>query len=65
MKNKSENENRETVKGPGSMPSFNNRQDNSEGQVEEVVDHKDESQSYQDYNGNSEANAPARTREGE
>lgn len=29
----------------------------------QVIKQKDERQSYQDYNGNSEANAPARTRE--
>ena len=29
-----------------------------------VIDKKDERQSFQDYNGNSESNAPARARDG-
>jgi hypothetical protein len=45
------------------MSSYNNRQDNREGSVEEVKKKKDETESYMDYNGNSEANAPARARE--
>ena len=48
---------------PGSMSSYNNRQDNREGQVEETTGEKDESQSYMDYNGNSEENAPSRAKE--
>ena len=48
---------------PGSMSSFNNRPDNRQGSVEEVKEVKDEKESYMDYNGNSEANAPARARE--
>lgn len=36
---------------------------NQESNVGETVEKKDESQSYMDYNGNSEANAPARSRE--
>jgi hypothetical protein len=47
----------------GSMSSYNNRQDNREGNVEETSGGKDESQSYMDYNGNSEENAPARAKE--
>lgn len=50
---------------PGSMESFNNRPGNREGEVEEVKEHKDPSESYMDYNGNSEANAPARARKEE
>jgi len=46
-----------------SMSSYNNRQDNREGNVEEVKEEKDAGESYMDYNGNSEANAPARARE--
>jgi len=54
-----ENENQ-----PGDLPSFNQRDTQrsteSEGAVKEK---KDESESYMDYNGNSDANAPARARE--
>ena len=50
---------------PGSMSSFNNREDNRQGAVEDVKEEKDVDESYLDYNGNSEANAPARTRDGE
>jgi hypothetical protein len=57
-------ERKEAGQQPGSMSSHNNREGNREGQVEDVVEKKDESQSYMDYNGNSEANAPARAREG-
>lgn len=46
---------------PGSMASFNNKEDNRKGSVEETSGGKDESQSYMDYNGNSEENAPARS----
>ncbi|HVF96374.1 MAG TPA: hypothetical protein VM871_03590 [Flavisolibacter sp.] len=53
-------------KQPGDLDSFNNRNQEksteAEGAVKEV---KDETESYMDYNGNSEANAPARAREGE
>ena len=49
---------------PGDMSSFNQRDKKrsteSEGAVKEK---KDESESYMDYNGNSDANAPARARE--
>ncbi|RYZ30260.1 MAG: hypothetical protein EOO10_03515 [Chitinophagaceae bacterium] len=54
-----ENENQ-----PGDLSSFNQRDKarstQSEGAVKEK---KDESESYMDYNGNSDANAPARARE--
>lgn len=46
-----------------SMESFNNRPDNREGKLEEVKQEKDAGESYMDYNGNSETNAPARSRE--
>ena len=49
---------------PNSMNSFNQRrQEGEEGRAENVTEKKDESQGYTDYNGNSEANAPARARE--
>lgn len=41
----------------------NNHGENSEGKVKEVKEEKDAGESYMDYNGNSEANAPARARE--
>jgi hypothetical protein len=50
---------------PESMTSYNNLQENQKETAEETVGKKDESQSYMDYNGNSEQNAPARAREGE
>ena len=63
MDKQSENRVQEQQDQPGSMSSFNNRPDNREGAVEDVKEKKDEGESYQDYNGNSEENAPARTRE--
>lgn len=48
---------------PGSLSSFNQRPNNREGGVEDVKEKKDEKESYTDYNGNSEENAPARARE--
>jgi len=48
---------------PGSMSSYNQRQEGEEGRVEQVSDGKDEGQSYVNYNGNSEENAPARAKE--
>ena len=63
MDKQSEIQNQEKEQQPGSMSSYNNRPDNRQGSVEEVKDAKDESESYQDYNGNSEDNAPARARE--
>jgi hypothetical protein len=54
----------ENEKQPGNMSSFNKRDTErsteSEGAVKEE---KDEGDSFMDYNGNSEANAPARARE--
>lgn len=62
MDNKNEKQEQQQEQ-PGSMSSFNQRQEGKEGRVENVVEKKDETQSYMDYNGNSEANAPARARE--
>lgn len=45
---------------PGDMDSFNNRTVDNEAQIKEVAPKKkDVSESYMDYNGNSEQNAPA------
>lgn len=65
MDKQNEKRNQEQEQQPGSMSSYNNRPDNREGSVEEVKEKKDESEGYTDYNGNSEENAPARTREQE
>ena len=48
---------------PGNMSSFNQRDTETSAATEDVKEVKDESESYMDYNGNSEANAPARARE--
>jgi hypothetical protein len=48
---------------PGNMSSFNQRDTEKSTATEDVKESKDESESYMDYNGNSEANAPARARE--
>lgn len=48
---------------PGNMDSFNQRSPEKSTATEDVKEKKDESESYMDYNGNSEANAPARARE--
>ena len=48
---------------PGNMDSFNQRNTEKSTASEDVKEKKDESESYMDYNGNSEANAPARARE--
>ena len=48
---------------PGNMDSFNQRNPEKSTASEDVKEKKDESESYMDYNGNSEANAPARARE--
>ena len=48
---------------PGNMNSFNQRDEAESSGAEDVKKKKDESESYMDYNGNSEANAPARARE--
>ena len=47
----------------GNMSSFNQRDTEKSTATEDVKESKDESESYMDYNGNSEANAPARARE--
>lgn len=41
--------------------NYNSEQTHS--QEDWIIEQKDERQSYQDYNGNSEANAPAKARE--
>lgn len=48
---------------PGNMDSFNQRNVEKSTGSEDVKEKKDEGESYMDYNGNSEANAPARSRE--
>lgn len=48
---------------PGQMDSFNQRNTEDSSATKDVKEKKDESESYTDYNGNSEANAPARARE--
>lgn len=48
---------------PGNMDSFNQHNKEKSTATEDVKEKKDESESYTDYNGNSEENAPARTRE--
>ena len=49
---------------PGDMSSFNKRDTERSTESEGAVkQEKDEKESYMDYNGNSEANAPARARE--
>lgn len=54
----------EAAQQPGNMDSFNNRNGQKSTEAEGAVkEHKDESEGYMDYNGNSEANAPARARE--
>lgn len=51
---------------PGDLTSFNQRNHQKGTEAEGAVkEKKDESESYMDYNGNSEANAPARAREKE
>lgn len=47
----------------GNMDSFNQRNTEKSAESENVKEKKDEGESFMDYNGNSEANAPARTRE--
>ena len=54
----------ETEKQPGDLSSFNQRDTERSTEAEGAVKpDKDEKESYMDYNGNSEANAPARARE--
>ncbi len=50
----------EQAQQPGNLDSFNNRDNQRSGEVETTKGEKDESESYMDYNGNSEANAPVR-----
>lgn len=51
---------------PGELNSFNQRNQQKSTEAEGAVkEQKDEGESYMDYNGNSEANAPARAREGQ
>ncbi|HEU4903318.1 MAG TPA: hypothetical protein VFT06_11010 [Flavisolibacter sp.] len=63
MDKKTEKQVQQQEQQPGDMASYNNRRENREGEVEETKGEKDESQSYMDYNGNSEENAPARAKE--
>ena len=64
MDKQNEKRSQQEEQQPGSMSSYNNRRPNNrEGDVEETAGSKDESQSYMDYNGNSEENAPARAKE--
>lgn len=54
----------ENSQQPGDMDSFNQRNEAKSTEAEGAVKNdKDESEAYMDYNGNSEANAPARARE--
>lgn len=46
---------------PGDMSSFNNRNETRSTETEGAEKGKDESESYMDYNGNSEQNAPAKS----
>jgi hypothetical protein len=48
---------------PGNLNSFNQHNEEKGSEAEGVKKEKDESEGYMDYNGNSEANAPARARE--
>lgn len=48
---------------PGQLDSFNQRNPQKSTEAEDVKGKKSESESFMDYNGNSEANAPARARE--
>ncbi len=63
MDKQNEKRKQEGESQPGSMSSFNNRPHNRGGSVEEVEEKKEEGESYMDYNGNSEENAPVRARE--
>jgi hypothetical protein len=64
MDNNQEKRNTQTKKEePGNMDSFNQRNTEESTATKDVKEKKDESESYTDYNGNSEANAPARARE--
>ena len=64
MSTNQDEENKEAkTEEPGQMDSFNQRNPQKSTETEDVKEKKDESESYMDYNGNSEANAPARARE--
>ena len=64
MDKNQENRSAQTAKEqePGDMSSFNQRETERSTESEGAQKGKDESESYMDYNGNSEANAPARSR---
>lgn len=54
----------EDAQAPGDMASFNQRREaKSTGTEDAVKKDKDEREGYMDYNGNSEAAAPARARD--
>lgn len=61
MENRNEKRSAEVENNPmaGDMSSFNNRDKERSGETEKADEGKDESESYMDYNGNSEQNAPA------
>ena len=63
MQNNNDKRDKATEKQPGQMDSFNQHNTEKSTATEDVKKEKDESESYMDYNGNSEENAPARTRE--
>lgn len=64
MQTNQDKENTQTKREePGNMDSFNQRNPEKSTESEDVKGKKDEGESYMDYNGNSEANAPARARE--
>lgn len=50
---------------PGDTASFNNRDAQRSAETEDATAGKDVDESYMDYNGNSEQNAPVGTEEGE
>jgi hypothetical protein len=61
MENRNEKRSAQEEKNPmaGDMSSFNNRDVERSSEMENAEEGKDESESYTDYNGNSEQNAPA------
>lgn len=66
MQNNNDKRSNETKNSqqPGDMNSFNQRNEEKSTAAEGAVKkEKDENESYMDYNGNSEENAPARARE--
>jgi hypothetical protein len=62
MENRTEKHSAQEEKNPmaGDMSSFNNRDVERSTTTEKAEKGKDESESYTDYNGNSEQNAPAK-----